>query len=318
MEFVICTNLLNLDPQIIEFLHQNNDVQISTSLDGPRQLHDKCRISHMGVGTYNDFIRKLTLFRKNFSQDRIAALSTISKYNLYKMKELVDIYKELSFDSIFLRPLNPFGFALKKWEQLAYPIEEFIREYCKTLDYIIDLNKKGYFLREEFACIFLSKILTPYSSNFVDIQSPSGLGIAGAIYEINGDVFLSDEARMLYRGSGNKTYCLGNACTQSRNTIYSNPILKKILLKSAIEALPGCAWCAFQPYCGTDPIKNYVKFNDEISPKYNDDNCQLYHAIIMKLFRILLSKDEESKKILYSWINEGSQNMLCEEENETV
>lgn len=303
LEFVICTNLTTIDDEVLNFLKNNHDVQISTSLDGPQTLHDKCRIYPSNIGTYQDFIKKLNIIRTELPSNQIAALTTISKYNLHHMKEIVNTYKSLSFNSIFLRPLNPFGFAKEKWEQLAYPIEDFIEEYKETLDYIIELNMQGYFMREEFASIFLYKILTPYSSGFVDIQSPSGLGIAGAIYEINGDVFVSDEARMLFRSSGNKKYCLGNVVTQNRKEIYSNPILKNILLNSTIEALPGCAWCAFQPYCGTDPIKNFVQVGNDISHKAYDDNCKLYKAIMKKLFEILISDDELKKDILYSWLN---------------
>lgn len=303
LEFVICTNLTTIDDEVLLFLKDNDDVQLSTSLDGPELLHDKCRIYPSSRGTYQDFIKKIELIRTELTPNRVAALTTISKHNLLYMKEIVDEYKRLSFDSIFLRPLNPFGFAQEKWDELSYPIEDFINEYNNTLDYIIELNIHGYFMREEFASIFLHKILTPYSSGFVDIQSPSGLGIAGAIYEINGDVFVSDEARMLFRSSNNKKYCLGNAVTQNRKDIYSNPILEKILLNSTIEALPGCAWCAFQPYCGTDPIKNFVHFGNDISHKAYDDNCKLYKAILTKLFEILTSNDERKKDILYSWIN---------------
>ena len=304
LEFVICTNLTTLDERIIEFLQNNGDVQISTSLDGPTEFHNKCRTYPSGRGSYHDFIKNLRTLRRKLPNSTLSALTTISKHTLYNMKDIIDEYQANQFTSIFLRPLNPFGFAYDQWKQLAYPIEEFIKEYEKALDYIIELNKKGYFLREEFACIFLYKILTPYSSGFVDIQSPSGLGIAGSIYEINGDVFLSDEARMLFRSTNNKKYCLGNVKTQSRAEIYSNPILRDILSESTIEALPGCAWCAFQPYCGTDPIKNFVHFGKDISHKFFDDNCKLYKAIMRKIFQILLSDDEQKKDILYSWIIE--------------
>lgn len=303
LEFVICTNLTTIDSDVINFLKDNHNVQISTSLDGSEALHNQCRVYPSNHGTYQDFLKKLNLIRRELPFNQVAALTTISKYNLYQMKDIVDTYKNLSFNSIFLRPLNPFGFAKEKWTELAYPVEDFIEEYIKTLDYIIKLNEEGYFIREEFASIFLYKILTPYSSGFVDIQSPSGLGIAGAIYEINGDVFVSDEARMLFRSSGNKKYCLGNAVTKNRREIYSNLILKDILLSSTIEALPGCAWCAFQPYCGTDPIKNFVQFGNDISHKAYDENCKLYKAIMTKLFEILASNDERKKDILYSWIN---------------
>lgn len=111
LEFVICTNLITIDDDVLNFLENNKDVQISTSLDGPQELHDTCRVYSSNRGTYFDFKQKLKALKKRLPSYQIAALTTISKYNLHYMKDIVETYKNFSFDSIFLRPLNPFGFA---------------------------------------------------------------------------------------------------------------------------------------------------------------------------------------------------------------
>jgi hypothetical protein len=49
---------------------------------------------------------------------------------------------ELGLDGIFLRPLNPYGFAAADLEKLGYTMEEFVEFYEKSMDYIIELNKK--------------------------------------------------------------------------------------------------------------------------------------------------------------------------------
>ena len=38
----------------------------------------------------------------------------------------------------------------------------------------IELNKQGEFFVEDYARIILTKILTPFSTGYVDLQSPSG------------------------------------------------------------------------------------------------------------------------------------------------
>jgi uncharacterized protein len=50
---------------------------------------------------------------------------------------------------------------------------------------------------EDFATILLSRILTPFATGFVDLQSPTGVGIAGVVYDYKGNVYPCDEARML-------------------------------------------------------------------------------------------------------------------------
>ena len=49
VEFVVCTNLYDLNDSKLAFLHEN-DVQVSTSLDGPQTLHDSCRKSALDGG----------------------------------------------------------------------------------------------------------------------------------------------------------------------------------------------------------------------------------------------------------------------------
>lgn len=55
---------------------------------------------------------------------------------------MIDAYVELGLDSVFLRPLNPYGFAAAELEKLGYTPEEFIEYYEKSMDYILELNKK--------------------------------------------------------------------------------------------------------------------------------------------------------------------------------
>ena len=67
------------------------------------------------------------------------------------------------------------------------------------LNYIIELNKSGTNFIECYTTLFLSRILTPFSTGFVDLQSPSGAGISGVIYNYDGKIYPADEARMLSR-----------------------------------------------------------------------------------------------------------------------
>ena len=55
----------------------------------------------------------------------------------------------------------------------------------------------------------LSKMLTPLESGFVDLRSPAGIGIGAIVYNYDGDVYASDEGRMLAE-MGDRTFRLGN------------------------------------------------------------------------------------------------------------
>lgn len=300
IEFVICTNLTCLSNAQLAFLH-DHAVQISTSLDGPAHLHDTCRKTGTGQGTYTSVITGIKKARAVIGEDELSALLTVTRYNVNKLKDVVDEYLAQGFNSIFIRRLNPLGMAERGRSDLHYSDETFLDAYLDVLEYILNLNRSGKFFVEEFAAILLGKILTPFASGFVDMQSPAGTGLSAVIYDVDGKVFVSDEARMLYRSKGTEIFCLGNACSQTRKELFSAPIMKLLMESSTLECQPGCAWCAYLPYCGSDPVRNFVLHGRLTSFKPHDPWCSFYKRVFDKLFSFLLSDDEETIDVLWSW-----------------
>src|SRR5205814_3441428 len=104
------------------------------------------------------------------------------------------------------------------------------------LDYIIDLNKRGIVFTEYFTSLILQKMLTPYGTGFVNLQSPAGMGIAGIIFNYNGEVYPSDEARMKAE-MGDKVFSMGNLLTDTYENIMLSPALLSPLEESVAESV---------------------------------------------------------------------------------
>jgi His-Xaa-Ser system radical SAM maturase HxsB len=301
LEFVVCTNLLALDRAKLDYLAAR-DIYLSTSLDGPRELHDTCRKSSLGGGTYDLVSERLHEVIKVLGRDRVSALMTVTAENIDRLSEVIDEYLRLNLGGIFIRSLNPLGRAHWDWATLGYSVSAFVQAYAEALDYIIRINLTGVHFPEQFATLILTKILTPYSTGFVDLQSPAGTGISGVIYDYNGDVYVSDEARMIARTTGSKRFCLGNVHSNSWQEMFSGGRLKEIISASCIEALPGCAWCVFQPYCGGDPVRNYFLYGDMISNQPTSSFCQKSKAIFRLLFNYLRQKEPSIEDVFWAWI----------------
>jgi len=135
----------------------------------------------------------------------------------------------------------------------------------------------------------------------VDLQSPSGAGISGAVYDYNGDVYPADEARMLAK-MGNKKFLMGNVVNDSYLDIFAGKTLQEIINKACVETLPGCAWCAFQPYCGADPIRNYSEQGDMIGHRPTNDFCKKHKMIFNFLFELIRENDDQIMDVFWSWI----------------
>lgn len=299
IEFIVCTNLTLLTTEHVHFFKEN-DVAISTSFDGPIDCHDSNRTMRNGQSSYKSFREKLDSISDRDVRKSVSALLTVTRQNIDRLQDVVDEYVATGFSGIFLRILNRIGPANSGWNEIGYNVDEFIASYRRTLDYIIELNIKGIFFTEILATILLTKILTPFSTGFVDLQSPAGIGIAGVIYDTNGNVFVSDEGRMVARATGDFTFKIGNVEADSWKSIFGNSKLRRMVSDTLIESLPSCCYCLYQPYCGTEPVKNYI-VNGRIDI-ICQDSCRKYMAIFDILFEYLQRNDRKVNDVFWSWI----------------
>ena len=309
LQFVVATSLQNISEQMLEFFHHHN-VHISTSLDGPQELHQQNR-PNCDSNSYELTLKGLELSRKILGHDRIAGMTTITRSSLANPKSIIDEYVRLGFHSIFLRPLNMYGFAVKKENKVGYSSDDFNRFYEQALNYIVEINKQGFRLDEVNASLALNNILTPQATGYVDMRSPCGDGTGVLVYNYDGKVYPSDESRMLVE-MGDNSLVLGSVYESYNNLISSHP-LKTILQAGVAESLPGCSDCAYLPYCGANPVQNYSRYGDMIGHRTFSAFCQKQKFLYRYIFKLL--EDSSNRSVFYTWLpnsrynpNQGEQN----------
>ena len=295
LSIVLCTNCVDLSDTLLSFCREHS-VLISSSLDGPQELHDKNRGR---FGSYEKVIGGFNKVRNYLGADRLSALMTTSVLSLNYSKEIIDEYIQQGFTSIFIRSLNPYGQALDGTDWNKYT-DKFIEFYKQSLNYIITINQHGQYFREEFATIILRKILTPYDSGFVDLLSPSGVINSVLVYNYDGNVYCSDESRMLAE-MGDNTFLLGSVQDDYNKLIYGKKA-KKIAQVWANECLAGCSDCAFKSYCGADPVRNYSTQHDQYGNRPFSNWCKKNRAIISYLIELIITEPEKVLPIFKSWI----------------
>jgi His-Xaa-Ser system radical SAM maturase HxsB len=303
LSFVLCSNLTLITKDILNFLKDHN-ILVSTSIDGPKDIHNANRILREGGSSYDIFIEKLGMTRSSLGQSNVSALMTTTKGNILKLKSVIDEYVRLGFQGVFLRALNPYGYAKKSsGEKLKYGIKEFIDAYEDAIKYIIKLNISGTYFSEYFATILLTRILTPFSTGFMDLQSPAGAGILGVIYNYDGSVYPTDEARML-AAMGDYHFRLGNVKEHTYRQIFNGDLIRKIVRNSCVEIIPGCHSCAYQQYCGADPIRAYSQQKDTsyMGNMPTSEFCKKHKAIISFFMSLIKAGDEDVMDVFWSWI----------------
>ncbi|TAM58078.1 His-Xaa-Ser system radical SAM maturase HxsB [bacterium] len=290
LQFVIATNLALVTDEILAFC-KTHEILISTSLDGPADLHNKNR-PRPGNDSHQRAVDGINMARSRLGRNRVSALMTTTKASLGRVREIIDEYVRLEFPGIFLRPLSPYGFAVKTKYYSAYNADEWLAFYFEGLEYIIQLNQNGIAFREFYASLILSKMLTPFGTGFVDLRSPAGIGIGAIVYNYDGDVYASDESRMLAE-MGDKTFRLGNVHNNTWEEIITADVLLDALESSYTGSAPMCSECAFEPFCGADPVFHYRTQGDTVGNKPNSAFCKRNMAI----FRYLVSRMREDAAV---------------------
>ncbi len=256
IEKVIATNLSRATRDILEYC-RDHQISLSTSLDGPAWLHNANR-PKAGNDSYEIVIRNIELARSIVGAENVAALMTTTKLSLKHPRAIIDEYVERGCRSIFLRSISPYGFAVRTRGKTGYLTEEFLDFYREGLAYILDLNRRGIEMTEIYAKIILTKILTPFATTFTDLQSPAAAAIGAVVYNYDGDVYATDESRMLAE-MNDKTFRLGNLHQNGYEEMFGSQAVQALVAASVNESLPGCSDCPYQLYCGADPVFHHAR-----------------------------------------------------------
>ncbi|MGM0575012.1 MAG: His-Xaa-Ser system radical SAM maturase HxsB [Myxococcota bacterium] len=308
LTFSLVTNLSMMDDERLDWLTEHR-VEICTSLDGPAELHDDNRLWAGGGSSQRrvvEWIRRINERYVDMGLDpmvyRVEALLTITKQSLPYWREIIDTYVDVGCQALFLRPLNPYGFAQSLGQQIAYPVEEWLDFYRKSLDYILQLNRRGIDLVERNAGILLTKVLTPDDPNFLDLRSPCGAAIGQLAYNWDGQVFTCDEGRMVHR-SGEDLFRLGDVQEQSYREMVGHDAARAMVMSSTLDGQPGCVDCAYQPFCGICPVHNYTEQGSLSGRMMESSWCARYMGVLDHLFELLVESrsDPELDAILRRW-----------------
>jgi len=305
LEFTMVTNLALMDEEKLGYLLDNH-VQICTSIDGPEKLHNAQRKLPTGDAHQRAvrWIKEINHRYEAMGLDptlyHVEALLTTTRETLPLWKEVVDTYVGLGCRALFLRPIDPFGFAERTRLRVEYPRSQYMEFYRRGVDYMIELNKQGVEILERYAAIFLTKILGGEDPNFLDLRSPAGTGIGQMAVNYDGHVFTCDEGRMLHE-MGDDTFLLGHVDTHRYRELVGHETVRTAVIASNLDGQPDCTNCAYNPYCGTVPANNHKTAGSMFGRMRESAICAVHKGIQDYLFEKLATADAATREILERW-----------------
>lgn len=304
LQFTMVSNFSLMDDEKLDFLIQHR-VQLCTSIDGTEALHNAQRKlptmdSHQRATAW---IRKINARYAAMGLDptlyHVEALLTTTRETLPLWQQVVDTYVDLGCKALFLRPIDPFGFADRTRLRIDYPRSQYLEFYRNAVDYMLRLNRQGVQVLERYAAIFLTKILRGEDPNFLDLRSPSGAGIGQLAYNYDGKVFTCDEGRMLHE-MGDSRFHIGDVHTGYRDLV-GHDTVRSMVLASNLDGQPDCVNCAYQPYCGTIPTFNYKNQGSIFGQMRTSAVCSVHKGIQDYLFERLADADPATLATFDRW-----------------
>jgi radical SAM protein with 4Fe4S-binding SPASM domain len=293
-QFVICTNLHQLSPEILD-LFDRPDLFISTSLDGDSSRHARQR---SGGGTAQ-FLINLRAVIDRYGPQKVSALPTVDPLDPPEPAALIEAYADFGLESIFLRPINYQGFARKRHKESreqgaawrAY-YERFVREIIAR-----NWSNRDRVLEETYLSICLRRIFQPGADRHVDLRNPNPLGVDYIVLDYDGTIYPTDEARMLSR-SGVIDLSIGDVFSG-----WESDARAQLNSHSTNQFDPTCERCAFQPYCGRDLVDDIARYGRVDVPRHETEFCRKHRHLFDLIFRLIYEDDPAVRYSLSRWLH---------------
>lgn len=308
IRFVVASTLHQLDEKMCLFFRAHR-VYLSTSIDGPAALHNRNRPTP-GRNAYERTVAGIELARRLIGRDSVSALMTTTRASLSHPKEIVDEYVRLEFGEIFIRPLSSYGFAKRNQQRMGYSLEEFMAFFDAALERVLWWNTNGTPMREIYSSILLNKMLATFDAGYVDLQSPTGAGSSVLVYNYDGYVYPSDEARMLAE-DGDTGLRLGSIAAFG-GLAHPHPVVRDLQRASIPGGIDGCDRCAYHHFCGANPVDSHAQHGSMFAPVLSTEHCQRHLGLFDEMFRKLLGASETQLDLFYGWSRPGdAEGNLC-------
>ena len=135
VDFSLTTNATLLRPEIIEFLAENQ-VGVTISIDGPKELQNKFRVFHNGQGSYDVVAPKIKALLQRHRSRPIGARVTLTSGTLDVKRIYTHLTEEIGFWEVGFAPVTTasgrgyaiedegFSDMLRQFEALAYEFLE--------------------------------------------------------------------------------------------------------------------------------------------------------------------------------------------------
>ena len=303
--FSLISNFSLMDAEKMDYLARRG-VNLCTSLDGPADVHDANRkllggSSHETVAYWLSVIQRMQDAGLYPGMSAPNAVATVTRVSLTEPERIVDEFWRLGLTRVQLGPIEPFGRARQAWGRLGITAEEYLVFYRRAMDRLLQLCRHHPVVYEKGARIFLAAIFGKKGAS-----SRWAEGVSELAYDIRGNVYPSDEGRLL-AGGGDETFNLGNVREGRRAEVSGRRLVQAMLLWNLRAAQPACSRCAYSPFCQSVRLSAPHHAAEQGRPwghLPSSRRCAIFRGVFDLLFEKL--REPQAEAILRRWVEAAS------------
>lgn len=251
VDFSLTTNATMLTPEIADYF-QKHRFGVSISMDGPKTIHDKNRITVSGQGTYGVVVEKLRMLQQRYSARPIGARVTLTS-GVTDVEAIWDhLFNKLHFHEVGFAPvtsgdISDFNLTNEELKEVFASMKRLGKRYVAAA---IEGRNIGF--------SNLHQMLTDLMEG-TKKALPCGAGVGMVAIDYEGGV------NLCHRFTGSDLPTFGDVDSG----------LKHIELSEFVEARldrtdEGCNTCSIRNLCsGGCYHESYAKYNDPIKPTYH-------------------------------------------------
>ena len=134
---MISNGSLYFDPKVQAFLKKfRGFVSFAITLDGPKEIHNACRVYPDGRGNFDDAYAAMKHFNSHY-YEALGTKVTIAPENLHNLNKIVKFFVDEGMEEIHANPVFEAEWTIEQ-------AQEYYIELKKMADYILSLDKDIY------------------------------------------------------------------------------------------------------------------------------------------------------------------------------
>ena len=289
------TNLSLVTEEIMKFCIEHN-IDVGSSVDGPKEIHDANRPACNGCSSYDATTKGLELVKA--MRGHIGYLTTVTRESLPHVEEIVSksIAEQHNYNC---RPLFKLGRAIDVFDEIGYTPEEFLDYFRKSVNVCINASLNGDSGAHELRTkVLANKVLNNINGD-IELGTPCGAIQCMVSIDWNGDIMACEGSKML-REPYRSEFVTANVNTPGIHyaDVFFNSKSLSIIRRAFNEDDSKCSRCVYAPYCGNCAVERTE--NDS----YTTFNCAINEGMLDNLVQLL--ENEVTRPVIEHWANDLS------------